>query len=72
MKTLRLLVPILALVSLQGCIYHRGLKEAQSSPSKSNKSKVSNKSKQCHPSQYWDGDECKHKGKGKGARKHDD
>jgi hypothetical protein len=28
--------------------------------------------KECHPSQYWDGDSCKHKGKGKGARKHDD
>jgi hypothetical protein len=26
----------------------------------------------CHPSQYWDGDQCRHKGKGKGARKHDD
>jgi hypothetical protein len=28
--------------------------------------------KDCHPSQYWDGEKCKHKGKGKGARKHDD
>jgi hypothetical protein len=28
-------------------------------------------SKKCHPSQYWDGHQCKHKGKGKGARKHD-
>ncbi|MGA9520044.1 MAG: hypothetical protein WBV82_01190 [Myxococcaceae bacterium] len=26
---------------------------------------------ECHPSQYWDGDECRHKGKGHGARKHD-
>jgi hypothetical protein len=25
----------------------------------------------CHPSQYWDGQQCRHKGKGKGARKHD-
>ena len=25
----------------------------------------------CHPSQYWDGSKCKHKGKGNGARKHD-
>jgi hypothetical protein len=29
------------------------------------------KQKDCHPSQYWDGNECKHKGKGHGARKHD-
>jgi hypothetical protein len=25
----------------------------------------------CHPSQYWDGHQCRHKGKGHGARKHD-
>jgi hypothetical protein len=30
------------------------------------------KSSDCHPSQYWDGTQCRHKGKGKGARKHDD
>lgn len=70
MKNLRFLVPLVALVSLQGCIYHRGLKEAQSSPSKSHSS--SSKRKECAPSQYWDGDQCRHKGKGKGARKHDD
>lgn len=25
----------------------------------------------CHPSQYWDGMQCRHKGRGRGARKHD-
>jgi hypothetical protein len=25
----------------------------------------------CHPSQYWDGERCRHKGRGHGARKHD-
>lgn len=25
----------------------------------------------CHPSQYWDGAMCRHKGQGHGARKHD-
>jgi hypothetical protein len=25
----------------------------------------------CHPSQYWDGNQCRHKGQGQGARKHD-
>lgn len=25
----------------------------------------------CHPSQYWDGTQCRHKGQGHGARKHD-
>jgi hypothetical protein len=28
-------------------------------------------SPRCHPSQYWDGNQCRHKGKGHGARKHD-
>ncbi len=32
----------------------------------------SGKKRECHPSQYWDGHKCRHKGKGKGARKHDD
>jgi len=26
----------------------------------------------CKPSQEWDGQKCKHKGKGGGSRKHDD
>jgi hypothetical protein len=26
---------------------------------------------QCHPSQYWDGTQCRHNGRGHGARKHD-
>jgi hypothetical protein len=25
----------------------------------------------CRPSQYWDGTMCRHKGQGRGARKHD-
>ena len=25
----------------------------------------------CHPSHYWDGRQCRHKGNGHGARKHD-
>lgn len=25
----------------------------------------------CAPSHYWDGHKCRHKGRGKGARKHD-
>jgi hypothetical protein len=29
------------------------------------------KSKKCKPSHYWDGKKCRHRGKGKGARKHD-
>ena len=25
----------------------------------------------CRPSHYWDGNQCRHKGRGHGARKHD-
>jgi len=25
----------------------------------------------CAPSHYWDGSKCRHKGRGRGARKHD-
>jgi hypothetical protein len=35
------------------------------------KSKKVKKSRKCPPSHYWDGKKCRHKGKGKGARKHD-
>ncbi len=35
------------------------------------KGKKAKKSKKCKPSHYWDGKKCRHKGKGKGARKHD-
>jgi hypothetical protein len=28
-------------------------------------------SRSCHPSQSWDGSQCRHKGNGHGARKHD-
>ncbi|HUH04422.1 MAG TPA: hypothetical protein VML75_20645 [Kofleriaceae bacterium] len=34
-------------------------------------SKHESKSSKCKPSQYWDGNQCKHKGKGQGSRKHD-
>ena len=57
---LRLLLPVLALsFSLGGCIVVR------------DRTVVKTGKKECHPSQYWDGTECRHKGKGKGARKHD-
>jgi hypothetical protein len=35
------------------------------------KQRKASKAKNCHPSQYWDGRQCRHKGKGKGSRKHD-
>lgn len=64
----RYLLPILALFCLQGCIVRHPVKVVPAPKSK----KSSLSSKECHPSQYWDGEKCRHKGKGKGARKHDD
>lgn len=62
MKKLILFVPVL-LIALPGCIYVRDTRYV---------SRPAPARKDCHPSQYWDGEQCRHKGKGKGARKHDD
>jgi hypothetical protein len=61
---LRLFLPVVALfsLSLPGCIVVRDHTTVVK-PAKARKD--------CHPSQYWDGDQCRHKGQGKGARKHD-
>lgn len=57
-----LLLPVVALLSSQtGCIVIRD-RTTVVKPAKR---------KDCHPSQYWDGSQCRHKGQGKGARKHD-
>ncbi|MBN1210257.1 MAG: hypothetical protein JXB05_35725 [Myxococcaceae bacterium] len=63
--SLRLLLPVVALLSLGGCI----VRTPSLHPPKTKKSGRS--SSECHPSQSWDGEQCRHKGKGKGARKHD-
>ena len=64
--TLRLVLPVLGLLSLGGCIVRTPDVLVPV------KTKKSNLSSRCEPSQYWDGEKCRHKGKGKGARKHDD
>lgn len=65
MKKLLILVPAIALF-LPGCIYVRDTRYVP----RTKKSEL--RTPECHPSQYWDGEQCRHKGKGKGARKHDD
>jgi hypothetical protein len=71
----RQLVGILAAVALvipsAGCIMKTRNPSHSRHEVKNKKSKKSKKSKKCRPSQYWDGRQCRHKGKGKGARKHD-
>ena len=64
--TLRLLLPVLAALSLGGCIVRN---PDIIVPAKTKKSNVSSS---CDNNQYWDGEKCRHKGQGKGARKHDD
>jgi len=62
-------VPLLALFLSSGCVI---AKPARHTHHGSSKSALKSRSKpECHPSQYWDGEQCRHKGKGKGARKHD-
>jgi hypothetical protein len=64
MKRIHALVIATAmLLPLSGCLVHTG-------PGHSRHSSAS-KSKKCKPSQHWDGHQCRHNGKGHGARKHD-
>ena len=63
MKRLFALAITTALVApLAGCIVHThgrgGTRSAAREPA-------------CHPSQHWDGHQCRHNGRGHGARKHD-
>lgn len=55
----RLVIPVLALTLLGGCIVHTPPRRHV----------VVKKERRCHPSEYWDGDRCVHKGKGKKKKK---
>ena len=66
MKTLGLALLLAFTFMLGGCVlrpahHHHGHKNQGSQARRPS----------CHPSQYWDGETCRHKGKGRGARKHD-
>ncbi|HUS68819.1 MAG TPA: hypothetical protein VMZ28_29990 [Kofleriaceae bacterium] len=62
-RLLGLLVATAFPLVLSGCIVH-GHDHGRGHSSHAS-------SRSCHPSQYWDGHQCRHKGKGHGARKHD-
>ncbi|MCI0572002.1 MAG: hypothetical protein L0Y66_14710 [Myxococcaceae bacterium] len=72
-KLSSLLLALCVAAPLAGCAYGHsrrpswGTSRSEQAVWKKDKDK-----RECHPSQYWDGERCKHKGKGKGARKHDD
>lgn len=75
MKNLTLLSATLLLsLATTGCVSRRVVSVGGPRTGSSSGAIRSSDSKkpECHPSQYWDGEKCKHKGKGKGARKHDD
>ena len=61
-KTRALIVILGASMLLPGCVFVNRLGTGKSGVSSGGK---------CHPSEYWDGTQCRHKGKGSGARKHD-
>jgi hypothetical protein len=66
----RLLLPVVALFSLSGCIVLKH--NPHTAPSKGSQKSGLSSRPSCDSNQYWDGEKCRHKGKGKGARKHDD
>jgi len=61
-KTRVLIVVAVASMLLPGCVLVNRLGTGKAGVSSGG---------QCHPSEYWDGTQCRHKGKGSGARKHD-
>ncbi len=67
---LRKFIVLLCLFSFlgfgSGCILH-----ANHPPGRSKQAPKKKKKQSCSPNQYWDGKKCRHKGKGHGARKHD-
>jgi hypothetical protein len=70
MKKLLILLPVF-LIALPGCLVIRDTRYVPTH-SKGKSRDWERDRPDCHPSQYWDGHQCRHKGKGKGARKHDD
>jgi hypothetical protein len=63
-RSISIIIALLCVLST-GCIVHHNHRGTSRSHVKSSKSS------RCHPSQTWNGSRCIHKGKGRGARKHD-
>jgi len=61
-KTRVLIVVAAASMLLPGCVLVKGIGTGKHGVTAAG---------QCEPHQYWDGTQCRHKGKGSGSRKHD-
>jgi hypothetical protein len=68
------IVPIFAAFAMiaSGCLTHDHHHRAESRTGTLERGEHHDRARSCHPSQYWNGHRCIHKGKGHGARKHDD
>ena len=66
MKTIAL--GLAAAFVLSGCVF---VKQDRRGPGAVKLAVDGKHDERCRPNEYWDGDRCKHKGKGHGARKHD-
>jgi hypothetical protein len=64
-----IILAITCVIFASGCLVHRH----GYAPSRRGQAVVVREQPRpaCHPSQYWDGSQCRHKGQGNGARKHD-
>jgi hypothetical protein len=60
-RTLATITSLLFCLALSGCIVHEH----------GGRSRYAKRGKRCHSSQHWDGNQCRHNGRGHGARKHD-
>lgn len=61
---LRALLLVFAASTMAGCAGYLG-------PAGRTSSRSSLAAPTCRPSQHWDGNQCRHNGRGNGARKHD-
>ena len=74
MKHLLLVAVLLSAILLGGCSLILRTQEGTTVGGTvygSSEQSLSGREGRCEPSHYWDGQCCRHKGQGRGARKHD-
>ena len=74
MKHLLFIAMLLSAILLGGCTLALRTQEGTTVSGTvygSSEQPLSQREVQCEPNQYWDGQCCRHKGQGRGARQHD-